>query len=106
MKVKIGYRIDLDEVPKSVSHKLKLYADDLDKIKSLHELCVRLLNTSNDIVTVQAALKMINDIRESIISIDTALADTSALLIDYTNVLISPDKTEEINKETENADKG
>ena len=88
MKVKIGYRVDLEDVPKSVSANLKPYVNKLNDVAALHELCVKLLNNSNNVVSVQAALNMLNDIRQQIVNIDTVLADASSLLIDYTNVIM------------------
>tara|TARA_Y100000114_G_scaffold157079_1_gene186964 strand:+ start:1212 stop:1532 length:321 start_codon:yes stop_codon:yes gene_type:complete len=95
MKVKIGYRVDLEDVPKSVSTNLEPLTSKLTDIKELHDLAVRILSNSVDVVSVQAALNMLNNIRQQIINIDTTLADASSLLIDYTNVLMNEGSTQE-----------
>ena len=107
MKVKIGYRVDLDDVPRSVSSNLEPYVDTFKDIGDLHDLCVKLLNNSNNVVSVQAALNMLNDIRQQIVSIDTILADASSLLIDYTNVIMGQAAPNETNTEVKvDADEG
>jgi len=101
MKVKIGYRVDLADVPKSVSINLEPHTEMIDNVASLHKLCVMLLSNANDVVSVQAALNMLNDMRQQIINIDTVLADASSLLIDYTNVVMGNTTKNETNVEEE-----
>jgi hypothetical protein len=99
MKVKIGYTIDLENVPREVSKFLADIKGRVDTLSSVYDSTLIDIKTQN----ISVVLKRIDGLRESLSFIDLRLSDAVDILSGYQKTIaMEQEKEEEKEKGVDN----